>query len=303
MPAARSAGHAFSAGPSSTSCGRNSATGPGRPVVAIRKAWPTRAGIAAASGTRACHLVTGASRLAWSSACEAALRYRCGASRAGSADQCDHRNRRAECLSEPGGQLGRTRPDRRVADSHQPGHPRVGVGGVGRRTLVPDQDVTQGGFPVQDPVVQGEGLPAGYAEHVPDAVLSQQPGEQRAAVPGQRDRRGGVRRPRLASHAASRLPNGPSATRRLPAQTRFRTGPPTLAVFSLAMQPFATALSPAARKFVKRRAAAVRAAAPGSGRQAVRRSPPGHGASGRPGRGGQDRRKIMAKHWRRWRCK
>ena len=37
----------------------------------------------AASGTAACHLVTGASRLAWSRAWDAALRYRCGASRAG----------------------------------------------------------------------------------------------------------------------------------------------------------------------------------------------------------------------------
>jgi hypothetical protein len=63
-----------SPGPSSTSCGRNSATGPGRPVVASRNACRTRAGMVAASGTVACHLVTGASSAAWSSACDAAPR-------------------------------------------------------------------------------------------------------------------------------------------------------------------------------------------------------------------------------------
>ncbi len=62
------------AGPSRMSCGRKSATGPGRPVVASRKACRTSAGRVAGAATVACHLVTGASRADWSRACDAALR-------------------------------------------------------------------------------------------------------------------------------------------------------------------------------------------------------------------------------------
>ncbi len=52
-------------------------------MAATRNACRTRAGSTSAVGTVACHLVTGASSPAWSRACEAAPRYRCGASRAG----------------------------------------------------------------------------------------------------------------------------------------------------------------------------------------------------------------------------
>ena len=97
-------------------------------------------------------------------------------------DQGNNRHRRAQGLAQAGRKLGRSRPHSGIADACPPGHPRIGIGRVGARPLVPHQHVRDGRRHVEYRVIQGQRLTARHPEHVADAVLGQQAHEQGTAV-------------------------------------------------------------------------------------------------------------------------
>ncbi len=145
----------------STSFGRSTSTGPGRPVPARWNASAIACGMSAADCTRKLCLVIGSVIPEMSASWKASVPMNGAPDLAGDRD---HRHRVHVGVGDRGDQVGRAGPGGRHADADLAGGLRVPLGRVPCALLVADQDVPHPRGVVQR-VVRGQDRAAGDAEH------------------------------------------------------------------------------------------------------------------------------------------